>query len=80
MKLVLVLVLGQTEDHLDFSIKENNWLGKGMQVSANADVSQDSLRGSLSFTDTNYNFTGKSLPIISKILKTINQTLDMKIL
>ena len=32
-----------------------------MQVSANADVSQDSLRGSLSFTDTNYNFTGKSL-------------------
>ena len=53
--------IGTNGGSFAFSIKENNWLGKGMQVSANADVSQDSLRGSLSFTDTNYNFTGKSL-------------------
>ncbi len=53
--------IGTNGGSFAFSIKENNWLGKGMQVSANADVSQDSLRGSISFTDTNYNFTGKSL-------------------
>ncbi len=44
-----------------FNIKENNWLGKGIKLSANADVSTESVRGSLSFTDTNYNFTGKDL-------------------
>ena len=53
--------IGTNGGSFAFSVKENNWLGKGMQVSANADVSQDSLRGSLSFTDPNYNFTGKSL-------------------
>ena len=42
-----------------FSVKENNWLGKGVTLSAAADVSEESLRGSLSFTDPDYNFTGK---------------------
>tara|TARA_A100001011_G_scaffold398332_1_gene502369 strand:+ start:521 stop:2749 length:2229 start_codon:yes stop_codon:yes gene_type:complete len=53
--------IGTNGGSFAFSIKENNWLGKGMQVSANADVSADSLKGSISFTDTNYNFTGKEL-------------------
>lgn len=44
-----------------FNIKENNWLGKGMTVSAAAEVSTDSVRGSLSFTDPDFNFTGKEL-------------------
>ncbi len=44
-----------------FNIKENNWLGKGMIVSANADISEQSVKGELSFTDSDYNFTGKEL-------------------
>ena len=44
-----------------FNIKENNWLGKGVTVSAAAEVSTDSVRGSLSFTDPDFNFTGKEL-------------------
>ncbi len=44
-----------------FNIKENNWLGKGVTVSAAAEVSTDSISGSLSFTDPDYNFTGKEL-------------------
>ena len=44
-----------------FSVTENNWLGKGMTVSASADVSADSVKGSLAFTDPDYNFTGKEL-------------------
>ena len=44
-----------------FNIKENNWLGRGVTVSANAEVSADSLRGALSITDPDYNFSGKEL-------------------
>ena len=43
-----------------FSVKENNWLGKVYSFSS-AEVSADSLKGSLSFTDPDYNFTGKEL-------------------
>lgn len=53
--------IGTNGGSFAFSVRENNWLGKGMRVSANADVSADSIRGLLSFTDTNYNFTGKEL-------------------
>ena len=44
-----------------FNIRENNWLGRGITVSANADVSAETVRGSLEFVDPNYNFTGKQL-------------------
>ncbi len=52
-----------------FNIKENNWLGKGVTVSANAEVSADSLRGALSFTNPDYNFTGKELSYYLKNVK-----------
>ncbi len=53
--------IGTNGGSFAFNIKENNWLGKGIELSANADVSEESLRGSLTFTDPNYNFTGKAL-------------------
>ena len=53
--------IGTNGGSFAFNISENNWLGRGMIVSANADVSADSISGSLSFTDPNYNFTGKQL-------------------
>ena len=53
--------IGTNGGSFAFNVRENNWLGKGMTVSANADISQDSVKGSLSFTDPNYNFTGKKL-------------------
>ncbi len=53
--------IGTNGGSFAFNISENNWLGRGMTVSANADVSADSISGSLSFTDPNYNFTGKQL-------------------
>ena len=52
--------IGTNGGSFAFNIKENNWLGKVSQVSANADVSQDTVRGSLNFVK-NYNFTGKDL-------------------
>ncbi len=56
-----------------FSVKENNWLGKGVTVAANADVSADSLKGSLSLTDPDYNFTGRELSYFLK-----NEQIDKK--
>ena len=53
--------IGTNGGSFAFNVKENNWLGKGIELSANADVSEESLRGSLTFTDPNYNFTGKAL-------------------
>ncbi len=52
-----------------FNIKENNWLGKGMTVSAAAEVSTDSVKGSLSFSDPDFNFTGKELSYYLKNVK-----------
>ena len=52
-----------------FAVSENNWLGKGATLSANAEVSQDSLRGSLSYTDPDYNFTGQELSYFIKNVK-----------
>ena len=53
--------IGTNGGSFAFAVKENNYLGKGIRISANADVSAESVRGSLAFTDTNYNFTGKEL-------------------
>ena len=35
-------------------VTENNWLGEGKNVSFDADVSQESLKGSLNYIDQNY--------------------------
>lgn len=53
--------IGTNGGSFAFNVKENNWLGRGIKLSANAEVSQDSVRGALSFTETNYNYTGKDL-------------------
>ena len=44
-----------------FNIRENNWLGRGISLSAAAEFSQESLKGSVSFTDPDFNFTGTEL-------------------
>ena len=44
-----------------FTVKENNWLGQGKQVGFDAEVTGDSLRGTLNYTDPNYDFLGNSL-------------------
>ena len=54
---------------IQFLVKENNWLGKGVTVSANAEVSADSVRGAVSLTDPDYNFTGKELSYYLKNVK-----------
>ena len=44
-----------------FGVKENNYLGKGISVNANATVSKERLKGILSVTNPNYNNSDKSV-------------------
>ncbi len=44
-----------------FSISENNWLGKGKRVDFALEVDQESLGGTLNYSDPNYNFLGNSI-------------------
>jgi outer membrane protein insertion porin family len=53
--------VGTTGGSFAFSISENNWLGRGINVSTFADVSTESFLGGVSVTDPNYNFSGNSL-------------------
>ena len=44
-----------------FGVKENNYLGKGLSVNADATISTDSLKGNFSITNPNYNNSDKSI-------------------
>ena len=53
--------IGTNGASFSFAIKENNWLGKGMEVSSYLDVNQETIKGSLQVTDPNYNYSGNAL-------------------
>ena len=44
-----------------FTVKENNYLGEGKNVAFNIEINQDSLKGTLNYSDPNYDFLGNSL-------------------
>ena len=44
-----------------FSVKENNWLGKGISLSTDLNVSKETFSGGVFYTDPNYNFSGNSV-------------------
>ena len=50
-----------TELDRKFTVKENNWLGDGKKVSFTLDANKETLKGSLNFTDPNYDFLGNAL-------------------
>ncbi len=61
--------IGTNGGSFAFSVQENNWLGRGVTLAANADISAESVAGSLSYTDPNYNFSGKELSYNIKNIK-----------
>ena len=46
---------------LAFSVKENNYLGKGLGVEANATLTEETFKGVFSITNPNYNNSDKSV-------------------
>jgi outer membrane protein insertion porin family len=55
--------IGTTGGSFAFNIRENNWLGKGINIGTNIDVSAERFSGGVSITDPNYNFSGNSLTV-----------------
>ena len=53
--------IGTSGGSIAFGVKENNWLGEGKSVSLDFDINAESLAGSLSYSDPNYDFLGNSL-------------------
>ncbi len=53
--------IGTSGGSFAFSISENNWLGKGINLATSLDVSAETLSGTLIVTDPNYNFSGNTL-------------------
>ncbi|MDB9761084.1 outer membrane protein assembly factor BamA [Pelagibacteraceae bacterium] len=53
--------IGTTGGAFQFSVSENNWLGKGIRFSTALDVSKETFTGSFSVFDPNYKFSGNSL-------------------
>ena len=53
--------IGTSGGSFAFNISENNWLGKGVNLTTSLDVSAESLSGTLAVNDPNYNFSGNSL-------------------
>ena len=58
--------IGTTGGSFAFSVVENNWLGKGVNVSTTLDVSKESFTGGLKVTDPNYRYSGNSLTYFAK--------------
>ena len=50
-----------------FGVKENNYLGKGLKVEANAMINEDSIKGIFSVTNPNLNNTDKSVYFLSEV-------------
>ena len=44
-----------------FTVTENNWLGKGINLASNLNVSEEKISGKLAITDPNYHFTGNAV-------------------
>ena len=53
--------VGTNGGSFGFTISENNWLGDGKEIAFDTEVTNDSLRGTINYTDPNYDFLGNSL-------------------
>ena len=53
--------IGTNGGSFAINVQENNWLGQGKKVGFEIEVDQESLAGTLSYTNPNYNFLGNSL-------------------
>ena len=53
--------VGTDGGSIAFTVSENNWLGEGKNIGVNVELDADTLRGTLSYNDPNYDFLGNSI-------------------
>ncbi len=56
--------VGTNGGSIAFTIKENNYLGKGIELSTSIEADEESLKGQIKVIDPNYNFSGNSVGYI----------------
>lgn len=61
--------IGTEGASLAFSISENNWLGKGINLSTDFELSAETFSGGITVVDPNYNYSGNSLNYFVKNTK-----------
>jgi outer membrane protein insertion porin family len=63
---------GTSGGSVGFGIKENNFLGKGLSLDSNFNISAETFKGKFSLTNPNYNNTEKSIYISAEAIETDN--------
>ena len=53
--------IGTNGGSFAFNIRENNWLGKGLNIATNLEVSSETFSGALNISDPNFNYSGNAL-------------------
>ncbi len=53
--------IGSTGSSFGFGVKENNFLGKGINIDTNLSISDDSIKGLFSYSNPNFKYSDKSL-------------------
>ena len=53
--------IGTSGGSIAFNIQENNWLGEGKKVGFNVELSDESLKGRVNYTNPNYDYLGNSI-------------------
>jgi len=53
--------IGTSGGSIAFNIQENNWLGEGKKVGFNIELSDESLKGRINYTNPNYDYLGNSI-------------------
>ena len=53
--------VGTSGGSFAFTVRENNWLGEGKKIAFDIEVDAESLAGTLSYTDPNYDFLGNAI-------------------
>ncbi len=53
--------IGTSGGSIAFNVQENNWLGEGKKVGFEIELSDESLKGKLNYTNPNYDYLGNSV-------------------
>ena len=55
---------GTDGEVIEFGVKENNYLGKGLAVECNLSLSSDKIKGNFNVENPNYNNSDKSVNLV----------------
>ena len=53
--------VGTNGGSLSFQVSENNWLGRGIKLKSSLNLTEETISGSISVTNPNYNYSGNAV-------------------